>query len=115
MNLRDMAKIGVFNLEEGTGSPLRDVPVGIRDQYCAMVRDTFKAMDVDLNEKEQANAAFIGAHVAMSTMLTQGPAALISMSHLLRYLMDRAEEGETKVKIPRWTRLKMRLANWLTS
>jgi hypothetical protein len=113
MNLRDMARIGVINLEEGTGLPLRDVPVGTRDQYCAMVRDTFKSMDVDLGEKEQANAAFIGAHVAMSTMMTQGPASLMSMSHLLRYLMDRADGGETKVS--RWTRLKIRLANWLTS
>ena len=114
MNLRDEACKGVVALEEGTGAPLGAVPVGQRDQYTAMVRDTFLSMGVDLGDREQANAAFIGAHVILSTIMTQGPVALVSASHLLRYLMDRAD-GHKQTKTPRWTRIKMWVARWLVS
>lgn len=113
MNLRDQAKMGVLHLEEGTGLPLSGVPVGQRDQYCAMVRDTFLSVGVDLGDKEQANAAFIGAHVTLSTLMTQGPMALVSASHLLRYLMDRADGGKARASI--WARTKMKVARWLMS
>lgn len=113
IDLKGAARRGVLMLEEGTGLPLSGVPVGQRDQYCAMVRDTFLAMDVDLGDKSQANAAFIGAHVALSTIMTQGPMSLVSMSHLLRYLMDRADGGKPRAS---WlARTKIRLARWLIS
>lgn len=112
-DLRASARLGVLHLEEGTGLPLSEVPVGQRDQYCAMVRDTFLAMDVDLGDREQANAAFIGAHVAFSTVMSQDSMALVSMGHLLRYLMDCADTG--KLRASRLTRLKIRIARWLIS
>jgi len=112
-DLNETARRGVVSLEENTGMPLNEVPVSQRDQYCAMVRDTFMSMGVDLSKKDQANAAFIGAHVSLSTFMTQGPTALVASSHLLRYLMDRSDGIDPRAS--KWTRLKVRIARWLIS
>lgn len=89
--LHDEAREGVLYLEALCGERLDEVPVGKRDQWTSGVRSMFDNMDVDLNDPEAANAAFVGARMAVATLMSNNPRSGIATAHLLRYLMDKSD------------------------
>lgn len=96
--LRQEARDGVLYLEALCGERLDEVPVAQRDQWTSGVRDTFSNMDVDINRPEMANAAFVGARMAIATLMSPNPKSGTAAAHLLRYLMDKADGYEDTTK-----------------
>lgn len=85
------ARSAVLQLEALCGERLDEVPVDRRDQWMSAVRDLFLDLDVDLDNLEQANAAFAGARLTSATMMTNSPKAGLATAHLMRYLLDKSE------------------------
>ena len=85
------AREGVVFLEAMCGERLDEVPVGKRDQWTRGVREMFDNMDVDLNDPTTANAAFVGARMAVATLMSNNPRSGVATAHLLRYLMDKSD------------------------
>lgn len=90
-DMRQNAVQGVLYLEAMCGERLDEVPVGKRDQWTTTIRDLFSDLGVDLDNSQEANAAFIGARTAVATLMQQDKSSGKSTAHLLRYLMDKSE------------------------
>lgn len=90
-DLQNEAREGVLYLEALCGERLDEVPVGKRDQWTSGIREMFTGLGVDLNDREAAQAAFIGARMAVATLMSNNPRSGITTAHLLRYLMDKSD------------------------
>lgn len=90
-SVREEAVEGVVLLEAMCGERLDEVAVAQRDQWTAGVRQMFSGLDVDLNQPDVANAAFVGARLGVATLMANNPNSGKATAHLLRYLLDKSE------------------------
>lgn len=107
------------NLEEALGSALVDMPVSMRDQFTATIREDFGKMDIDISDPAVAEAAFAGAFILADAVFSE-PIASIKVAqftaYLLRNLFARAEGDDTPLGSMPHIRAswKMRLVSWLS-
>lgn len=106
-DLRQEARDGVLFLEAMCGERLDEVPVDRRDQWSTGVREMFSSQGVDLNELDKANAAFVGARMAVATLMSNNPRSGVATAHLLRYLLDKSDGYKDT---PKRRRVRMWLA-----
>jgi hypothetical protein len=93
---RGQAGLDITDLERLTGADLRRVPVHLKDQWAAGVRDAFRDLEAPLDRPEMARAAMAGAYVTASVLINSSPQqmeAVALVSQLLRWLYDRGEEA----------------------
>lgn len=91
---RERALVDLDDLERLVGQPLHDVPVHALDQWGAGIRDVFAGLDAALVNPTIAKAAFAGAYVAVGIITDGGYVqadALVTVSHVLRWLYERGE------------------------
>lgn len=94
---RKQAGVDITDLERLTGANLRDVPVFIVDQWAAGVRDSFRDLSAPLDQPDMARAALAGAYITASLLINSAPQQLEAVSvvsHLLRWLYERGENGK---------------------
>lgn len=98
---RVQARLDIADLERITGHSLSEVPVFQVDQWAAGVRDAFTDLKAGLDCPEMARAALAGAYVVASILINAAPQqmeSVVTVSHLLRWLYDRGEEGNEPAK-----------------
>jgi len=91
---RHQAEQDLLDLESLTGSPLRDLPVHLTDQWGAGVRDVFRELDAPLTDEASARAAFAGAYLTVALLSGNSYVSsecLTSVGHVLRWLFERGE------------------------
>lgn len=107
------------NLEEALGNALADIPVSLRDQFTATIREDFGKMDIDISDPDVAEAAFAGAFILADALFSE-PVASLKVAqfaaYLLRSLYARAEGDNSPLgSMPHMrSSWRHRLVSWLS-
>lgn len=90
------ARQAVAALEAQLGCRLHEHPVANVDQWTARMRDVAAELGADLADPQQAQAAFAGAYMLFTAIVTNGPVLAyqaVTAAHTMRVLVDRADQA----------------------
>lgn len=82
---------GVLYLEAMCDERLDEVPVHVRDQMTAGIREMYGNLGVDLDDPAQAHIAVVAGRLTVGFIMSNNPNSGKATAHMLRYLLDKAD------------------------